>query len=61
MILARPRRDTTTVREAEPRLKWKLALDKPVVMPRGEKVRSRDGAARATPSSEGPGADQCGC
>jgi hypothetical protein len=60
-ILTRPRRDTTTVREAEPRLKWKLALDKPVVMPRGEKIRSRGGPARVTPSPEGPGDDQCGC
>jgi hypothetical protein len=59
-ILTRPRRDTTTVREAEPRVKWKLALDKPVVMPRGEKVRSRGGPARVTPSWEGPGEDQCG-
>jgi hypothetical protein len=49
------------VREAEPRVKRKLALDKPVVMPRGEKVRSRGGPARLTPSAEGPGEDQCGC
>lgn len=60
MIRTRPSRDTTTVRAAEPTVKWKLAFDKPVVMPSGEKVRSRAGEARVTPSAEGPGAVQCG-
>jgi hypothetical protein len=60
VILTRPSRETTTVRAEEPALNWKLAFDKPVVMPRGEKVRSRAGVASVTPSAAGPGAVQCG-
>jgi hypothetical protein len=52
----RPSRETTTVRVAEPRVRVKVALLSPVVIPRGENVRSRGVPVMDTPCSTGPGA-----
>ena len=58
MILTRPRRDTITDLRAAPRVRSKLALENPKLIPAGWKDRAYPGPLSATDAMAGPGALQ---